>query len=256
MGADRATAPGELGELALDTLHADQEELVEELRAGFADRREIVLWLHKASARTLGHIPDRWAARLLANRYRTAALLDDYQTRRRVLERAPDDREADLERQITADHRLLEASRDAMAFLARQADQFDETAFQGELGPQKYLAMRPTLDDLVTRQRTALKQVLGLADDYPRGLRTHEDVSRWVRAVVRATRGADGGISHRAMWSSWWRPLLLGDPHSAALHGELAAEVLTIMNRSIRETAIVSREALADDAPAPEAFNT
>lgn len=245
-----------LGELALDTLHGDVDDLLADLDHGVTSRPHLVVWCHKASARTLGQLPDEWAVDLLASRYRTAALLDDPGERDAMLDRAPDERRARLERQLVGGDRLLASYVDAMRLLADQADEYQETDVDGALGPQKWLAMRPTLDDLVTRQRRALERALGLDDDYPDGLATVGEVDTWVRAVVRATRGDENGLTHAARWSPYWRELLLGDPSSPTLHLELADAVLAPMNRQLRQLATASTEALAEDRPTPESFST
>lgn len=245
-----------IGELSLDTLHGDVGALLDELEHGVNSRRDLVVWCHKASARTLGQLPDEWAVRLLSSRYRTAALLDDPRERDRITDRAPDEARARLERRLVGSDRLLASYTDAMQLLASQADEYQETDVDGELGPQKWLAMRPTLDDLVSRQRGALERVLGLDDDYPDGLASLDEVDTWVRAVVRATRGDEDGLTHKAMWSPYWRELLLGPPDSPMLHLELADVVLAAMNRQLRTVATGSTEALADDRPAPDSFTT
>lgn len=234
---------------SLDALSRQQRELYEELERGFSRRRDVVLWMHKASVRTLGHIPDAWAARVLTNRYEHASLLDSARERDRVTGRAPDERGAKLERQLLGDDVLLDACRDGMRLLGEQAEEYLEDDLEGtDLNVQKYLAMRPGLQDVVTRQRAALKRVLGLDDDVgPHGLEDRDDVSEWVRGVLRATKGVDGGISRRACWDLYWRMLLTGPVESPSLHVHLADEVLSVMNRSIRQTATASREAVAED---------
>jgi hypothetical protein len=229
---------------ALDTLVADQRELFDELEAGFGTRVDVVLWTHKAHVRTLGQLPDSWSRSLLGNRYRVSALLDDGDARDRATKYAPDDERARSERRMISDDRLLEACRDAMQLLGEFAQEHPEE--ESVDGRQKYLAMRPALDDLVTRQRASLKRVLG-RDGNPDGLRDHDELSSWVRGVIRSTKGVDGGISRSAMWDLFWRSALLGDPSSPSLHLLLAEDVISIMNRSIRETATASREAVEED---------
>lgn len=232
---------------ALDTLSDDQQVLFDELERGFATRVDVVLWLHKVSARTLGMTSDDLARRVLTNRYQLAAMLEDPRDRRRLSPKAPDPERARRERMILANDEILEAARDAMAYLGNHADEHVESTDNGDLGPQRYLAMRPALHDTVSRQRAALKRVLGRSDEYPSGLESGRDVERWVRAVIRAVKGADGGISHQATWDLYLQNVLTGSPQSPSLHLELADRVLPIMNRSIREAATGTRESVDEE---------
>lgn len=230
---------------AVDELASSQQELFEELERGFDDRRDLVLWLHKASSRTLGRIPDEWPLQLLASRYQTAGMMGVSNHRH-----APDAEMASFERGLVRDDVFLEACTSSMRFISQQSTQYADGSTGGEsrnnreFGPQRWLAMRPSLDELVTRQRNALKRVLGRDRRYPNGLEGHEDLSQWVRGVQRASRGLDGGISRDAIWSPWWRQTLTDDPRHPDLHLLLADEVLSVFNAAIREEA-----SQADEAP-------
>lgn len=234
---------------ALDTLVKDQRELFDELERGFGRRVDVVEWCHKASVRTLGQLPDEWAAEILSDRYRLAAMLDDQRVRDRTTKHAPDDERARRERRMLADDELLRASRSAMQLLGQQAEEYIETDEQGSgiEGDQRWLAMRPGLHDLAARQRGSIRRVLGLDDAYPGGLTGYEDVSEWVRGVIRATKGVDGGISTSAVWDLYWRNALTGPVDSASMHALIAEDVLSVMNRSIRETATAAREAVEEE---------
>lgn len=242
---------------AVDELAADQDELFEELERGFDDRRDLVLWLHKASARTLGRIPDEWPQQLLASRYQTAGIMGIEQHRH-----APDSGLASFERDLVRDDILLEACTSSMRFISQRSTQYADGSTGGEsknnreFGPQRWLAMRPSLDELVTRQRRALKRVLGRDESRPNGLEGHEDISRWVRSVQRASRGLDGGISRDAIWSPWWRQTLTDDPRHPDLHLLLADEVLSVFNAAIREEASQADEAPDEEKQQQSAFET
>lgn len=238
---------------AVDELADHQEELFEELEEGFADGRGLLLWLHKASVRTLGRIPDEWAVEVLASRYQRAALLGE------EIEFGPDQQMADFERSLMRDDVLLDACIRSTRFMARQAGQYAdaETEEQGrKFGPQRWLLMRPALDELVTRQRTALERVLAFDDERPRGLEDHDDISTWVRSVLRASRGIDGGITREAIWSRWWRQALLGDPTHVDLHLDLASDVLSVFNAAIREEAVAADESADEEKVQRRSFST
>ena len=242
---------------AVDELAADQDELFDELERGFDDRRDLVLWIHKASARTLGRIPDEWPQQLLGSRYQTAGLLGDESHRH-----APDAGLAAFERDLIRDDVLLEACTSSMRFMSQQSTQYADGTTGGgaknnrEFGPQRWLAMRPSLDELVTRQRNALKRVLGRDDRYPDGLKDHHDISTWVRGVQRASRGLEGSISRDAIWSPWWRQTLTDDPRHPELHLLLADEVLGVFNAAIREEANQADEAPDEKKQQQTAFQT
>lgn len=242
---------------AVDELATDQEELFDELERGFDDRRDLVLWIHKASARTLGRVPDAWPAHLLGSRYQTAGLLG-----RGDHAQAPDAGLAGFERDLIRDDVLLEACQTSMRFISQRSTQYADGTTGGsdrnnrQFGPQRWLAMRPSLGELVTRQRNALKRVLGRTDRHPDGLKSHDDISSWVRAVQRASRGLDGGLSRDAIWSPWWRQTLTGDPQAADLHLLLADEVLGVFNAAIREEASQADEAPDEQTQQQTAFKS
>lgn len=231
---------------AVDELADAQDRLFLELESGLEDRRELVLWLHKASARTLGRVPDDWAVDVLSSRYRTGALLID--------DREVDHSLSEFERSLVRDDTLMDACSRSMRFMSQTAAQYDGDGGDGEngrprqFGEQKWLAMRPALHELVQRQRTALERVLGLAPDNPNGLESHNEISSWVRTVIQASRGIDGGLSHDAVWSDWWRQVLLDDPRHVDLHLSLAEDVLTTFNAALREEATAANES-ADAEP-------
>lgn len=240
---------------AIDELDTAQDALFSELERGFDDRRDLVLWFHKASTRTLGRIPDDWPLRVLRNQYSTNALLNR--------EEGPGEALAAFERSLVRDDALLEACSASMRFMATRADQYaegrDKTQGQGrshKFGEQRWLLMRPSYDELVTRQRNALERVLGRTREYPDGLTSREDVSRWVRAVLRASRGIDDGLSREAIWSPLWRQTLTDDPRHGDLHLMLADQVLSVFNQALREEAVVANEQPDEQGQRQEEFQT
>lgn len=240
---------------AVDELADAQDELFDELERGLADRRELVLWIHKASARTLGRVPDEWPVTILSSRYRAGALLVDESEVNRSL--------SNLERRLIRDDTLMDACGRSMRFMSQTAAQYDggggdseDGRRSREFGNQRWLAMRPALHELVQRQRTVLERALGLDPKYPDGLESHDDLARWVRTVIQASRGIDGGLSHDAIWSDWWRQVLLDDPTAVDLHLSLAEDVLTVFNAAIREEATAANESADEERMQRRAFNT
>lgn len=236
---------------AILELAASQEALFEDLEDGFDDPRRLILWFHKASARTLGRIPDTLARDVLSSNYRRSTLVRTASSPRPGLQ--------DLEKRLLRDDQLLQAATQSIRFMAQNAGQYaDLNDVEGghgrEFGPQRWLAMRPSLDELVTRQRRALKRALGLADGYPNGLEDHDDVAAWVRTVIQASRGM-ASISQDAIWSGWWRQALLDDPRRPDLHLLLVDDVLGTFNRAIREEASAADEAADEEGTEQQGFS-
>lgn len=226
---------------AVDELAQSHRELFEQLELGFETRGDLLLWLHKASALTLGRIPDEFAVETLSSRYRTAALLE------RTGEHVADEDAARHERELIRDDVLLDPCSTSMRFIAQTSNQYgaasEDGSKDGKFGPQRWLAMRPALGELVSRQRTALRRVVGRDPEYPNGLETHDDLSTWVRSVIQASRGMDGGLTREALWSPWWRQALAGNVSAVDLHLRLADDVLRVFNAAIREEATQATEA-------------
>lgn len=243
----------ELVRPAVDELSIAQEELFDELEDGFEQRSDLLLWMHKASARTLGRVDDDWSVRVLRSRHQTAALLGETDSAQ------VEDLET-LERRLQRDDKLLEACSVSMRIMAQSSTQYaDESGGSTDLGEQRWLAMRPALHELVQRQRTALKKVLGRHPEKPRGLRNHEDLSTWVRSVLQASRGIDGGLSHDAIWSRWWRMLTIDEEahfEDASLHLELADSVLRVFNAALREEAATAEESVEEVKTGQRTFQT
>jgi len=253
-GSSSAAPLGDRGESvvpALGALAESQREVHEDLMTGFSERRHVVVWCHRAQIVTLGRLSDGFGQRVFADRWRLGALLGDEEARERLSDRSPDDNLAAFERDLLADNSLLLGCRDAIREIADQAN--DYAAVDGLDQPderiQQYLAMRPALDELVERQRTVLEWPLGLEGAPPSGLRSRRDISRWSRALVRASRGIEDGLAHASNWDLWTRRVLLAEPSSASLHFLLASEVLPVFRSAIRRQVTAAREVASEDTP-------
>jgi len=237
-------------EPALDDLQRKQDALFERLHDGFESRREVLLWCHDASLRTLGQLPDDWFASLFAERYRLTALLSGEDKRAQASEAAaPEDRAA-VERAILADDSLVEACRAGMTVLARSTSEYTEEGV--DTSSQSYLGMRPALDDLADKQRQVLERPLGFGQE----LDSRADVREWVRSVIRATKGRDDGATEKFLWSPHRLDALRGEPTSATLHLTLADDLLRPMNAALRETAAVATEQADEDTTSHGTFRT
>ncbi|WP_436924930.1 hypothetical protein [Halosimplex amylolyticum] len=239
-------------EPALDDLARKQDELFARLEAGFASRREILLWTHDVSVRTLGQVPDEWFAQLFSTRYTVTALLADSDRRGEISESVESDERAATERAILADDTLVESCRQGMRLLAEQAAEYTEAETPVDASAQSYLAMRPAVDDLAATQRDALKRVLGYAEP----INSRADVRDWARRVIRATKGADEGFTREMLWTPHWLNAVRGDPRSATLHLLLADDMLAPMNAALRKTATAATEQADEDRTSHGAFET
>lgn len=244
-------------EPALDDLHRKQDKLFRRLATGFRSRRDILLWMHDVSLRTLGQVPDSWFADLVGTRYKTAALLADEQSRDDVSAAAADAERAAVERGVLADDTLVEACRQGMSVLSRQANEYIDGEEQVDPSAQSWLAMRPAVDDLAQRQQRVLKRALELDGQLP--IDSRADVREWVRDAVRATKGSDGGLGERVLWSpssTYWMRALRGDPDSATLHLLLADEYLSVANAALRNAAAAAGEQVAEERDPHDAGRT
>lgn len=249
---------------SVDTLVQDHRELFADLERGFASRRDLLIWMHKASARTLGELPDDWFGDLLTSRYRVSALLDVSERQRgRLLDHAPDDELAAFERDLLGDTVLLEACRAALQKRNEAANQYAELdgaqdGHEQTVDPsrQKYLGMLPSVDDLAGKQRSVLERAIGRGGHSPNGLQSRADVREWARDLQRVVTGADGGIAQKMMFSLWWRDLLTSDVESPTLHAQLGEHVLQRFNAAIRREAAAAREAPLEHRESHGALDT
>ncbi|MDG5775965.1 hypothetical protein VB773_14250 [Haloarculaceae archaeon H-GB2-1] len=240
-------------EPALDDLQRKQDSLFRRLELGFESRRDVLLWCHDASLRTLGQVPDSWFAELFGTRYRVAALLADSEQRAEVSESVESDGRAGVERGVLADDTLVEACRQGMSLLAEQAAEYTNSEEPVDPTAQSFLAMRPAVEDLADRQRLVLERALGVADP---SIDSRADVREWVRDVVRATDGNDQGFGQKVLWSPFWLDALRGDPSSASFHLLLADDLLRPMNAALRQKASAATEQASKERTNHGAFET
>jgi hypothetical protein len=244
-------------EPALDDLHRKQDELFRRLADGFDSRRQLLVWMHDVSLRTLGQVPDDWFANLVGTRYKTAAMLADEKAREGVSSAAADAERAAVERGVLADDTLVEACRQGMRVLSRQANEYIDGKEQVDPSAQSWLAMRPAVDDLAQRQRRVLRRALELDGQLP--IDSRAAVREWVRDAVRATKGSDGGLGERVLWSpssTYWMRSLRGDPTAATLHLLLADEYLSVANAALRTAAAAAGEQVAEERESHDAGRT
>lgn len=202
---------------ALVRLCLDVESLVDELTVGFESREEVLLWARRMIPRTLGEVETSFY-RSLAEQFRGAGtrrsrrspatgvsktIIDD---RDRTLlaallngssrTRALDTGAVEELRRDVATSVIDPAFRRAFRQLRKSATEYvdDEHSEESEHDParQRYIAMRPALDELDSFQRRATAAVL-------EGLEDADQVRRWTTLVELATHGEiDDEILRRA----------------------------------------------------------
>ena len=235
------TAVPESRRPALVRLALDIEGLIEELEAGFASRTEILRWLRRLITRTLGEVDTGFYRQMstqfrgLANdgRERTllAALLREDA---RVRELDPDviDRlrhELVVEFIEPAFHRAFRSLRkSATEYVDEDGDSSDHNPLK-----QRYIAMRPALDELDSLQEQALETLLaGFAD------RRH--IRQWGTVLELATHGeiSEGFIQRATRERSTHALLTASEPTPAQQRARVlfaAHYLLPSMNRGVRE---------------------
>lgn len=170
---------------ALVRLTEDVDDVVQDLRAGFASRRAIVEWEQRLAVRTFGQISQRWyegLARALATSAEpvlTAVLLSED-----ARETAVDEAVVEQVRERFAATVIAPAYRRAFRHLRKDAGEYVEDGHAAEHDPfsQQHVAMRPALEELEDWQQRGLSALFdGLADA--------DGIHTWGQVVQLATHG-------------------------------------------------------------------
>lgn len=232
---------------ALVKLTSDLEELREELVAGFDSREAIVRWGQRLSIRTLGQLPDRWWEALgeqfrgtpRSDRERTlvAALLADEYRERPI---APGDAQELRERlyALTIRPAFHRAFRQLRADAGEYLDDDSSTSSQHSAARQRWIAMRPALDELERYQKRALDDLLGPDVDDDGGLEDRTAILSWGSTLELATHGElPGEFVARAYREPSTVDVLTGDGEPAQRSRELfwATHLAPICNRGVRD---------------------
>lgn len=170
---------------AHDLIHGNPKRDVPGLEDGFVDRAELLRWEQQLAVRSLGEVPmfiyQGIASQLSSSNDRplTKALLNDPEMssttavhwRTRVRERV-----------------VLPAFDRAFRQLRKSATEYVEGADQDDAHhplKQRYIAMRPSLDELNKWQTHALDEVLNEGD----GLEDRGAILDWTSVIINATHG-------------------------------------------------------------------
>ena len=221
----------------LPTLRTQQSQLVDLLRRGFTNRRDVLFWSHAVAVMSLGHIEDQWFNELLGDRYRVGALLSDQADRDDLCTHPPDDAAAEFIRDDLQQKRLSRAFQSARAEMRAQGADFTETEGQNDPGSQRFIAMRPRVHQIAVAQHNALHQAFG-------GFDSRRGVLDWADYVDYATTGylPDGFPGDvTSPMSDWWQ-VLTGESQGAWLESRLAETVLPAANRALRDAMLSGTE--------------
>lgn len=232
---------------SLATLRAHQRDIRRQLKDGFTDRVELLLWQHDVAAKSIGEIGDDWHAKFVTDRWLTAAMLADAGRRAAVTPHPPSERVARRRRMDVVQHDLMPAMRGAIRQFRQFAVEYtDDVEDPVKMGRQRFIAMRPRLDEVVREQRIALEWALGRAEEQP-AIRDRESALEWADQVVYATYGniGEGFSASVTALSSEWLPALR-NTDGISLKVLLATDVLPAMNETIRYVVQKSQEVPAE----------
>lgn len=238
--SEEVTDPLDSYRPALIKLSNDLESLERELMAGFEGRDEVLSWMQRLSVRTLGEIPQRWFSEM-ARQFRGVP----ESGKERVLMSAllvPVQRERDLDEEQVAELRrrlialtIRPAGHRAFRALRKDATEYIDASADSQHTParQRFVAMRPALDELEDHQERALEAVIDGFDE-------PEHILEWGHDVDLATHGEiPASFVTRCYWESSTRELLVsdGDDNKAARELLAAHHLAPYFNRGVRDLA-------------------
>lgn len=212
-GGEDVDAPSESHRPALEKLVADLKELERDLLTGFDTRREVLVWLQKLSVRTLGQVPDEWFRRMSegfvgAVEGRERVLLSILLTEDRRVRDLDDDRVRRARSRVssmTVRPSLHRAVRHLRADAGEYVDDERGSTSRHDPNKQRYVAMRPALNELEGRQRMVLFRFLD-------GFASEQAVIEWTGDVEVATHGEiDGDWTTRVVSEQSTLRMLLSD---------------------------------------------
>ncbi|GAB3676854.1 hypothetical protein [Halopiger thermotolerans] len=175
---------------ALKKLEIDIRQLREELLTGFGSRREILEWSQRLTVRTLGEIRQSWYLELarqfrgVPSSGRERALLSALLTSEERTRELDPDAVDGLRERLAA---VLLSSSEHRAFRELRSDAgeyLDDADSESKHDPrmQRFIAMRPALDELETYQQRALSTCLD-------GLEDRGEILEWGEDLELATHG-------------------------------------------------------------------
>jgi hypothetical protein len=235
---------------ALVRLCLDVEELVEELMSGFGSRSEVLRWARRMVPRTLGEIEtsfyESFAGEFRAAGTRGAGRIEDVDEERVLLSAlldgssrsrdVPPDAVVDLRRDVATeviDPAFRRAFRQLRKSATEYIDSEDSSETDTDPDKQRYIAMRPALDELDEYQRRAVDAVLD-------GLEDVDQLRRWTTLVELASHGeVRDDVLRRSVREESTRSLLTEsdatDAQGRARELYVAFYLLPAFNRGVRD---------------------
>ncbi len=241
---------------ALKKLALDLAQLREELLTGFGSRREVLEWSQRVTVRTLGEIDQSWYLEL-ARQFRgkpssgreralMAALLTPAQREREIDQEAVTELRERMAAVLlnTSGHRALRELRDdAGEYLDDSTHSSSESTHDPSL--QRYIAMRPALDELERYQQTALADLLD-------GLEDRGAILEWGDDLELATHGelSESFIQRCYREPSASSMLTSTEPEQTRARELFAAyHLIPVFNRGVRDLANRAGEQPDDERP-------
>lgn len=220
---------------AFHRLHIHEQDITQELRDGFKDIDDVLLWVLEASKLTLGYLDDDFGRTLLTDPYRVDALTNtDYGT---------DAAANHVQVQEIVEDDLAPAFNSARAFVRQNAQDYDEEV---DASKQAHTALIPRVDVVAAAQRKAIEWAIdydGGATNYPGPIENREDVSDWVKQVGFATTAfLDDDVIEQvtSLGTSWRHHLVRGQ--GTSLRVLIARDLLPPMNKAINDAATAGME--------------
>lgn len=233
---------------ALIKLDSDIRDLEAELMRGFGSRTSLVKWTQQLCVYTLGWVDEDWFIRLAKQfragyddgRHRTviSCLLAPHARQRSIKQ----DQADEVRRQIVT-QTIRPAKRIAFRQLRSDAGEYAAEAGTGaehDPAKQRYIAMRPAINEIDERQRSVLNRLLS-----PGGFDDREGILSWTRDLELATHGEiPEGFATRCYQERATRRALIsdGDDYDRAREFFAAAYLIPVFNRGIADLAGRSKE--------------
>ena len=225
---------------ALVKLTDDLRRHEQELFRGFGSRREVLEWTRSLAVHTLGELPQDWFHAMATQfqgtpasgkeRLLMAALLTPSVRKRDV----DDDAAAEFRRQLTA-QTIRPAAHRAFRELRADATEYIDDSSDGQhaASRQRFVAMRPAIDELAENQERTMNRLL-------EGFEDREAILDWGHDVELATHGEipEEFVTRCYQEDPTWRTLVGRDPADARARELFAAKyVVPFYNRGIRDLA-------------------
>jgi hypothetical protein len=228
---------------SLVKLVQDVRGLESELIAGFGSRAAVLRWSQRLTVRTLGEVPTDWYEDLADHfqgspsgadeRVFLSALLDAMARTRPVADREAEE----LRRQLVA-QTVRPAAHRAFRKLRKDAGEYVDseksaTASGHDPERQRYIAMRPSLDDIEAYQQRSLNKLL-------EGFGDREEILAWGHDLELATHGEiESEFVTDCYTETRTRRVLIGESYADARARELFAATYLIpeFNAGVRDLA-------------------